>query len=112
MGGNFLQFTVFVGGAMSAVDRMGSHEQLKTGTYQPQNPGTSGINNHAVSDRFGTGGYRVTVTFNLDKAESAGSRWFWSVFNGTEIGDVDAVLQRHPEEVFSRGGCYPATVDG
>jgi hypothetical protein len=104
--GYFLKLTGAVGRATSAVHRVGCHEQFKTGACQTQRFFSSGIHYHTVGYFFGAGSYRFLFACHFNEAEAAGGIWLQFISQGAQIGNIDAVVQRHPEELFARTSGY------
>jgi len=56
------------------------------------------VDDHPFFNGFGAGNDGFLITFHLDKAETTRSRGLCLFLNGTEVGDVDAILQCSPED--------------
>jgi len=70
------------------------------------------VNDHTFFNWFGAGNDRLVLTFHLDKAETTRGRGLCFLLDGTKVGDVDAILQRRPEEFFSFFGPYGFAING
>ena len=70
------------------------------------------MDHHTFFHRFRARSDWFYPTLDLDKTETAGGRGVGLFPNGTEVGDIDAILQSGKEDVFSLVGFYLLTVDG
>ena len=70
------------------------------------------MDHHTFFHRFRAGGDGLYPSFDLYKTETAGGRRFRLFPDGTEVGNVDAILQSSEEDVLSFAGFYLLTVDG
>jgi hypothetical protein len=63
------------------------------------------MDHHSFFDGLGAGGNRFIVPLYLHKAEAAGGGGLTLFPNGTEVGDVDAVVESSPEDRVPLVGC-------
>jgi len=70
------------------------------------------VNDHTFFNWFGAGNDGFLLTFHLDEAETTRSRGFCFPLDGTKVWDVDAILQRRPEDIFSIFGPYFFAING
>ena len=67
---------------------------------------------HTIFHRFRTGSDGFYPTLDLYKTETARSRGVGLFPNGTEVGNVDAILESSEEDVLSLAGFNFLTIDG
>ena len=70
------------------------------------------MNDHPFFNGFGAGNHGFILALDLDKTETARGRGLCFFLDGTEVGYVDAILQRCPEEFFSFFGPYDFAING
>jgi hypothetical protein len=71
-----------------------------------------GMDDHIFFDWLSAGSDGLYPSFDLHKTETAGG-WGVRLFtNGTEVGNVDAILQGSEEDVLSLAGFYLLSVNG
>jgi hypothetical protein len=104
--GYLLKFTGTIFQAMGAIHRVTGQEQFQSSVGKPQCVFTSGANHHPLCYGNSTGCNWVIFTFYLHKAETARSRRLTFFSNSAKVGDVDAVVQSCPEDLFPRGSSY------
>ena len=93
LAGRGLQFTIAVGGAGQAVQRMIGDVQLHHPPPQRPKIVADGVHLHARRDRGGTGGRRAAAPLDLDQAQAATAEAVQHV-GGTQPGDLDAGFHR------------------
>jgi hypothetical protein len=86
---------------VTAIHRVTCQNELGGGARKPYRILATGVNDHAIFDRFGAGNHRFILPFNLHKAETTRSRGLCLLLDGTKVGDVDAVLQCRPEKCLT-----------
>ena len=52
------------------------------------------------------------LTFYFNEAQTAGSRWLRVILEGTQVGDIDTVVQRYPKELLLLTGGYFVAING
>jgi len=70
------------------------------------------VNDHALFYRFGARSDRFGLTFHFNKAETTRSRGLCLFLNGAKVWNVDAILQRGPEDGLSLFSGYSFAVNG
>ena len=70
------------------------------------------MNYHPFFNWFGAGNHGFVLALDLNKTETARGRGLCFFLNGTEVGDVDAILQCYPEDRFSFAGFDVFTING
>jgi hypothetical protein len=70
------------------------------------------MNDHPFFNGFGAGNHGFILALDLNKTETARSRGFCFFLDGTKIGDVDAILQCSPEDLFFFFGPYGFAING
>jgi hypothetical protein len=69
------------------------------------------MDHHSFPDRFGAGGDGLYRSFDLYKTETAGG-WRIRLFaQGTEVGNVDVMLQSSPKDFISLAGFNVFAID-
>ena len=71
-----------------------------------------GMDDHIFFDWLSAGGDGFYPTLDLYEAETAGGSSFLLFLDGTEVGNVDAILQGSEEDVLSLAGFYLLSVNG
>jgi hypothetical protein len=104
--GYLLNFARTTYGTVSTIERQTGQLQLKGGASQPQCLCTFGVDNHAFGYRRSAGGNRVILTFDLHKAQTAGSRRLALFPDGAKVRDVNIIIQSCPQDHFAWGSPY------
>jgi len=110
--GNPLQLAVPVFGTIAAVKVMMREKKLKGGTAEPLRFGGGGMDHHAVFDKYAAGSHRRPSAFHLNAAEAAAAEGQIGFPDGAKTGDIDAVVERRPEEPLPFTGSDLPAVDG
>jgi hypothetical protein len=105
----FLKLAGAVAGTVGTIYRVRGHKKLKTSACQRYC--SFGIDHHAFTYLFGAGSNRLLPALYLDEAQTAGSHWLGIIPNGTQVGDVDTVVQRYPQELVSGMAGDSLTID-
>src|SRR4030042_3332884 len=71
-----------------------------------------GMDDHIFFEWLSAGGDGFYPTLDLYEAETAGGSSFLLFLDGTEVGNVDAILQGSEEDVLSLGSFNFLTIDG
>jgi len=111
MFGYLLKFTGAILEAVGAVHRMAGQEQFQSGAGQPQCLCGFGINYHPIGYRRSAGSNRVVFAFYLHKTQTARRERLAPFPNSAKVGDVDAVIQSCPQDLFPRGSSYFLTIN-
>jgi hypothetical protein len=92
VGSELLQLAVSILGAISAVNTMVCDKQLSGSAAQPIYPRGIGVHHHPLSHGLGAGSDRIGSSFDFDKAQPTGGKLFLSLTNGTEVGNINAII--------------------
>jgi hypothetical protein len=69
------------------------------------------MDDHIFFDGLSAGSDGFYPTLDLYKAETAGGSGFLLFLDGTEVGNVDAILQSRPEDRIPLIRCYLFAID-
>jgi len=112
MFGNNLESARPVFQAVATIDGMARQDQLSSSACKPLGKFSFCVDHHTFFYRFRTGSEGFYPTFDLYKTEAAGGSSFFLFLDGTEIRNVDAVLQSSEEDLLSLGSFNFLTIDG
>ena len=91
---------------------MAGQKQFSSGACYPLSNFPFCVDHHTFLYWLGAGGDRLILTLYLHKTETARG-WGVDLFtNGTEVGDIDAILQSGKEDVIAFAGFYLLAFDG
>src|SRR4030042_2939247 len=96
---------------MPAINGVARQKELGCCAGKPQSIFATCVNHHAFLNWFGAGDDRIVLTFNLHKAKATRGGGLRPFSYGTEVGDIDAVLQRNPEEFLSLMSFYLLSIN-
>ena len=91
---------------MGAVERVRGHQKLETVSGQPEGLNTPGIHLHALSNCLSAGCDWLCIARHLNKAQTAGGCRLSVIAKRTQVGDIDTIVQRYPEEFLPLFSSY------
>jgi hypothetical protein len=106
-----LKFTGAIFQTVGAIYGMAGQQQFQSSSGEPQGLFPSGVNHHPLCYRDSTGRNRNISTFNFHETETAGGKGLAPFSNSAKVGDVDAIVQSCPQDLFAWGSSYCLTVN-